>query len=481
MSVGAPLAVAEAPTAMPRRWTWIAQAYGLLVSAVLAYFLLGLVIQVSDSFGNLLAVQASSMGELLRGQLSQQAYLRPLLWAQIKLVYEWSGGDYYAWFRGVHVAQVVVLIALCVRLMRPATATDAALVPLGLAVLVGAHTFVPLLREAHPINSYLSIAIACVAAANLSFQAAPRRLTDALALALFAGAVLTVESGVLVWVVCTAAYVLGARGLSRSAIVRMTWCLAAYLAVRMLVLDVGTPSLAERASGFGFRQLEPAELQARFEGRAWMFYLYNVVSSVATVLFAEPKGGVWRFVYELLTRNVHPWTLVSVLSSTAAAALVASFVWTRRGRVRTWTFDADDRIVGVFAAVLAANAVVSFPYTKNVIMSPAGVFFSLAVFAAARHRIARPGRPIVTVALFAILTCGWAYRVAGNHYNLRYTAAAERAVWVGVDDWLDRQRITLGSPEAQTLRDTLRADALRVHPTPYQPGSAWMRWFDIDW
>lgn len=482
MSLDAPLVTTDGAVAATRRWTLIAQAYGLLVSAVLSYFLLGLVVQVSDSFGNLLAVQASSMSELVSGQLSQQAYLRPLLWAQIKLVFDWSRGDYYAWFRGVHVAQVVVLVALCIRVMRPATAAEAALVPLALAVLVGAHTFVPLLREAHPINSYLTIVIACVAAANLAFESAPRRFTDALALILFAGAVLTVESGVLVWVVCAAAYMLGARGLSRQAIVRMTWCLAAYIAVRMLVLDVGTPSLAERASGFGFRQLEPAELVARFEGRAWTFYLYNVVSSFSTVLLSEPKGGVWRFVYELSTRNVHPWTLVSVLSSAAATALVAWFVWARRDRLWMRTFDAEDRIVGVFVAVLAANAVVSFPYTKSVIMSPAGVFLSLAVFAAARQWIGRaPSRVAVTAVLFTCLTCGWAYRVAGNHYNLRYTAAEERAVWVGVDEWLNQQHIILATPEARALRDTLRADALRVHPTPYQPGSAWMRWFDIDW
>jgi len=461
----------------------MAQAYGLVVSAVLAYFLLGLVIQVSDSFGNLLAVQMPTLGELVRDQLSQQAYLRPLLWVQIKLVYAWSGGDYYAWFRGIHVAQAAVLIVLCVRLMRPATAVDAALVPLSLAVLVGAHTFVPLLREAHPINSYLTIAIACVAAANLAFQTRSRWYTDALAVVLFVGSVLTVESGILVWVVCAASYILGARGVSRSAITRMTICLIAYFGIRMLVLDVGTPSLAERASGFGFRQLEPAELVARFEGHAWMFYLYNVVSSLATVLFAEPKGGVWRFVFEVSTGTVHPWTMVSVVSSTTATGLVAWFVWTRRDRVRTWSFDGNERLVGVFLAVLAANAVISFPYTKNVIMSPAGVFFALAVYAAARQwfESAAATRLVATVVLFAVLTCGWAYRAAGTHYNLRRTAAEQRAVWVTVDTWLERQRIELVRPEARELRDALRADALRIHPTPYQPDSAWTRWFDIDW
>ena len=155
------------------RWRWLAQAYGLLVSAVLGYFLLGLTVQVSDSFGNLLAVQRPSLLEILSDQFSQRAYLRPLLWAQIKVVYELAGGQYYLWFRGIQVAQVFLLVALTVRLMRPANARDVALVPLGLAVLIGSHTFVPLLREAFPINSFLTVAICCVAAANLALREAP--------------------------------------------------------------------------------------------------------------------------------------------------------------------------------------------------------------------------------------------------------------------------------------------------------------------
>jgi hypothetical protein len=466
-----------------RRWTLLAHAYGLLVAAVLGYFLFGLVVQVSDSFGNLLAVQAPTLGELLRDQFSQRAYLRPLLWAQIKIVYELSDGQYFLWFRGLHVVQVIVLVALCVRLMRPRAALDAALVPLALAVLIGSHTFAPLVREAFPINSFLTIAICCVAVANLALRGQSRWYADALALGIFVACVLTVESGALIWVVCAAAYAMGARGLSRAAVATMTACLVGYFVLRMFLLDVGTPSLAERASGFGFGILEPSELIARFEGRAWIFYAYNVVSSISTVLFSEPKGGAWRFAFELSTGTVHPWSAVSVVSSAAATALVAWFVWTRRHRLRRWTLDEDDRIVGVFVAVLVANAVISYPYTKNVIMSPAGAFFALAVYVAARRWLEHvPAKHLgLTAILFAVLTCGWAYRVAGVHYNLRWTAAEQRAQWVSVDSWLERQRIPLRGQDGQALRDTLRRDAVSNHPTPFQPAATWLRWFDIDW
>ena len=466
-----------------RRWEVVAYGYGLLVTAVLGYFLVGLTIQVSDSFGNLLAIQEPSLGQVLRDQLSQRGYLRPLLWGQIKAIYELSGGNYFLWFRGIHVLQVAALIALCVHVMRPRDAVDAALVPLSLAVVVGAHTFVPMVREAFPINSFLTIAIACVAALALAQRERPRWYVDAFAVALLAGSILTVESGVLVWVVAVAAYLVGMRGISRNAVIAMTACVAVYMLFRMLVLDVGSPSLSERASGFGFSILEPSELVRRFEGRAWIFYLYNVVSSIATVLFSEPKGGAWRFAWELTTGTVHPWTLVSVVSSTAATVLLTWFVWSRRASIRAWRLEPHDRLVIVFAGVLLANAVISFPYTKNVIMSPAGVFLGLAVYAASRAWLhAVPQRHVAfAVVLFAVLTCGWAFRVAGNHYNLRWTAAEQRAEWVTVDRWLERQRIALRTADARALHDVLRRDALVNHPTPFQPSRRWTRWFDIDW
>jgi len=145
--------------------------------------------------------------------------------------------------------------------------------------------------------------------------------------------------------------------------------------------------------------------------------------------------------------------------------------------------DEADRLVIVFAGVLLANAVISFPYTKNVIMSPSGVFLGLAVYAASRAwlQVIPQRHAAITVVLFTVLTCGWAFRVAGNHYNLRRSAAEQRAEWVTVDSWLDRQHIALRSADARALHDALRRDALVNHPTPFQPSTRWRNWFDIDW
>ena len=41
--------------------------------------------------------------------------------------------------------------------------------PIGLAALIGSHTIAWTLREAFPINAYLTIVLCCAAAANLEW------------------------------------------------------------------------------------------------------------------------------------------------------------------------------------------------------------------------------------------------------------------------------------------------------------------------
>lgn len=108
----------------------------------------------------------------MRSEFSQRAYLRPFLWAHLKIVYDLSGGN-FTWFRGVHVVQVFALVLLYLRLVRPRTWPDVALVPLGLAALVGSHTFQGTVTEAFPVNTFMTVLLCCLAAANLAL-AAPR-------------------------------------------------------------------------------------------------------------------------------------------------------------------------------------------------------------------------------------------------------------------------------------------------------------------
>jgi hypothetical protein len=441
-----------------------------MAAATLGSFLLGLPVQVSDSFGNMLKL-SSSWSDLFYSEFTQHAYMRPMMWAHLKAVYDLSAGHYFAWFRGAHVVQVVTLVLLYLALVRPRSWRDVAILPFGLAVLFGMHTFTGTVREAFPLNTFMTILICSFAAAVVAL--APYRWwNDLLAVALFVVAALTVETGLLVWVVFVGAALTGARGVSKFGLAALVALLAAYFYVRFGPLDVGAPSLLERSSGFGFRVLEPGELMERFGANPIPFYIYNVVTSAISVLLSEPTAGVFRVTRAVTTGTVEPAMLLEVVSSIAVTLLIASFVWSRRRQWRARQLDRDDRLVLLFGFVLAANAAISYPYTKDVIMSPAGAFLALAAFAAARHVANLPGdvrHPEVAVLLASVaLLVGftWAVRVERLHLVLREAAVVERRDWAYIDGDVARGAVLVPDARARSLMRTLQHDALVRHPAP---------------
>lgn len=463
------LAAGSAASPIHRRAQWLSYLYALLAGLALGHFLLGLPIQFTDSFGNMLKL-SGSWSELLYGEFTQHAYLRPLLWANLKLVYDLSGGDYFTWFRGVHVVQVLILVLLYVALVRPRTLLDAAVLPLGLAVLFGMHTFAGTIREAFPINTFMTLLILCFAAAIVAL--APYRWwNDVVAMLLFVVAALTVETGLLVWVIFVGARLVGARGISRAGMYGLAALLAAYFYVRFWVLGVGSPGLVERSSGFGFAMLDPADLEARFGANPIGFYLYNVVTSAVSVLFSEPTAGVFRVTSAVMRGDLDPSMIMNVIGTSFVTAVVAAFAWGRRHAWLSWRFERDDQLVALFIMVLVANAVISYPYTKDVIMSPAGAFFAVAGFVAIRNTLTwLPSRVSPRVATLAVagaaLVSGmWAVRVIGTHLNLRTGAYVERNEWVYAESSLAEEGVTLSGTDAALLQE-LRNEAIFTYPPP---------------
>lgn len=441
----------------------VAAAYGAgaLVILGLALALLAIPIQVSDSFGNMLKL-STPWPQFVVQEFTQPSYLRPLLWVQLKAVYDLSGGHYFWWFRGFHVIQVVVLVWLYLHLVRPRTWRDTAAVPLGLAMLVGHHAFAGTVNEAFPINTFLTIVISCLAAAALALGT-PRRGNAVLAVALALYAALTIESGLLVFVVFAVAAITGARGVSRPGLVALAVTLVGYFALRFAVLDVGTPSLSERSSGFGFSVLDPPELTRRFTDHRFAFYAYNVAASALSVVFGEPRGGVFRLIDGLRLGAPYPSLLATAVASTAASALIGAFAWRRLGAWRARQFTHDDRLVLLFLALLPANAAISFPYTKDVIMSPAAAFMALAACVAARDLLLpHPAgvRRGLALAACALLSVAWSIRLLSLHVEMRVAQHKVREEWAYVDDWIALQRLDISGPGARALKDALRDDAL---------------------
>jgi hypothetical protein len=222
-----------------------------------------------------------------------------------------------------------------------------------------------------------------------------------------------------------------------------------------------------------------------FGGNPLPFYAYNVASAALGVLFGEPRDGVWRVTRSVLEGGVDVPRAIVAVSSTFATLLIAWSAWHRRRAWRARRFDRRDQLLLLFGAVLAANSAISFAYTKDVIMSPAGLFFAAALFAAAcdlLDRLPRADRRTAALALsvLAVVSCTWAIRAVGIHAALARTGFQVREQWAYVDDWLARSGFHDMKPSERALLRHLRDDAVIRHPARPPIDERWTRLFEID-
>ena len=451
-----------------------------LLAAVLAlgfaYDVTRIPVQVTDSLGDLLEVQVEpSMASAFASGLTIPGFLRPLKAVQTRLVSDLSMGSYTLAFRGVHVVLLLLTIWMFVRVMQVDTGTDLAAAAFALTVLLGLHTFANLLREAYPINHFLEIMLFALIALRLA-QGKPGWLPDTAAALLLAVGALVVESGLLIWVVIVAAWLSGMRGISTRGLVLVTLLLCGYAYWRFVVIASGVPTLDERSSAVWLRVLNPEEINARFGGNPMQFFGYNIAAAVLSVLLSEPRAGLWVTVRAYLDSELWPWMVVALVCSTVTTALIITAAissWRdRAGR------DGSDRFYFIAVAVIAANAVLTYGYLKNDLMSLAGCFYALAAYAAVRRLLRRSSgmRPL-TVAVLGVLlltaSAGWAVRTAGLHYSLRYAAFKNRNEWAAVPErWLDR-------PEWRPVTERLRTDALGRRGVAPRFFPTWQaRWFE---
>lgn len=454
-----------------------------VVALSFSYDLMRAPVQLSDSLGGILEAQRSpSVYATFVGILDGKAFLRPLHFAQIKALFDLANGHYWLVYRGFHALLLIAAALLFIRVLDVRTWMDLSAAVFALTVLTGLHTFRGTVREAFPINHYLEIVVLCLLTVNLA-RSRGGWWVDAAAAATFVVASLTLESGLLVWVVVVAAGAAGMRGISGRGVVTVTTLLGVYLAVRFFVLLTGTPGLSERSSGFLLTTLNPAELQARFGDNPIWFYAYNVVASAMSVLLSEPQNGVFESVRAWLRGDVPPRLYVATVSSVICTTTIIWVGATRLSARRWHSLSSSDQLLFLFWAVLLTNAALSYAYTKDEVVSVAGVFYAFAAFAAARHaldwvhqRSWMISRVVLYVMLFAVATA-WAFRSAGVHHMIRVQAFEQRS------DWAFRMETIRDSGDPDDRRATalirqLRDDALEMRlPNRY----LLPRWADRWW
>ena len=433
-----------------------AYSFALLLALSVAYDLWRMPLQVSDSLEEIVFVSRfDGVGEAFAAGLDTSNYFRPLRIAQTKAIATLSGGAYHTGFKAFHAALVLAAFLLFVRALDVRTNADLVAAGFALLVFTGIHTFLGLVKEAYPVNHFLEVVALSLLALNLA-RSRGGVLVDLAAAAAVAAACLTLESGVLVWVVLAAARASGLRGVSARGLAAATVLVAVYAAVRLFVVRSDVSDMMTRDTGFLFGFISPADARARWGHAGWL-YLYNVVASVLSVLFAEPRRGVWVATRSIIEGEIPIRFWVYLVSQLGATALILTAAREFR----------QLKLIPIFATVLIANAAISFAYTKDEIVSVAGAFYALAAYAAARHVIARSGqlrRPAAAAlgAALVCVSCAWGVRVFGVHHVLQSHAFKNRSDWAELpQDWKSRG-IWPSNEETADLIARLRSEALRT-------------------
>jgi hypothetical protein len=468
-------------------WSRAPYAYALLLALGLAYFLVRMPYQISDDLEHLLIFQFQSLKDVLVTRLTGPESMRPGMWLTQKVFFDLApSGRYFPTYKAVHVALLIALVVLFVRLLRVRTAIDVIASPVALTALVGLHTFNVTMREGYPVNHFMIVLVCCLIVTNLASSCPYRAWHDVVAVLAFTYAVFTFESGVLVWVCIVTAFAGGWRGVSPRGVVGATAVLLAYLIVRFTLLDVGTRTLGFTSSGYGFSVRDTGELVQLFGNAPWKFYIYNIMCAALTVLFSEPRAGVFQFVQFVMRGDAPAWSIANLVVSTLSTILIAANLIPRIHRWRQSRFERDDVLMLMFVAMLAANSAISYPYLKEVVMSPAGLFYAVALFIALRDLLNRvreqPSAIGVWLAIpLFVLSTGWSLRAATLAQTLRASAFVNRNDWAAAEEREDEVRPgwRRRHPDAERLVHQLRDEVVNMHvPQPYTMPRWTKTWFD---
>ena len=243
--------------------------------------------------------------------------------------------------------------------------------------------------EAYPVNHSLEVVAFCLLALVLS-RSKGGRWVDIAASSTFLAAAFTVESGLLVWVVIVAARLdRRPRHLTRRALLVVT------------LLAAGVPGLAFRISAHRRSRPVGAQLGLRSAAggsRRAPAPLRRVAVRLLRVQrrLVDPDGAVLGTSRRHLDdpggdrawkdRRRHDRQRRVVNRDDCGDWIVCR---NPRPAVAAFTLERDDQLVFVSVAVIVANAVISYGYTKDEIMGPAGTFYALAAFCGGRVRFCR--------------------------------------------------------------------------------------------
>jgi hypothetical protein len=202
-----------------------------------------------------------------------------------------------------------------------------------------------------------------------------------------------------------------------------------------------------------------------FSQAPWMLWLYNTIATLFTVLFSEPRQGVYVFVQSLLEGSVPTWLWIHVLSSGITTLLIAV-------RLATGSpFTPHDRhLIAIGLVLLIVGSGLGFLYTRDRIALTAGVGYVVLLYVAVAGLLERASgthwRRLAAAMCVSVLAVGWTMRAAETSLQLR------DAAWDFHMEWQHRYGDRPAGPPFSVV-ERLRVDALHEPPADPRGDPAW--------
>lgn len=388
---------------------------------------------------------------------------RPIFTISTKLIYDVAGLRVWV-YKAITLAQFAAILGCYLALFRVATKRDALAACLAIGCFVGLHS-TRVLFTFYPISLHSLALLLILVTAVLAVNAdRPRRWFWYFALSLIAPMVL--ELGILAPMLVVVLALAGAPGVDRRGAIGSVAGFLIYAVVRVSLSPIGgqVPWFLHE-SGLGFSMVEDHRLRELFGHAPYLFWIYNVVATLMTVLFSEPRGGQFNFLAGLIVGATPAWQWAHLVSSILTTLIVAWAIVGRRleGRER--------HLAGLGATLLFAGSLFGFLYTRDRIALAAGAGYAVLVFVAFSRLTAPAGwrRPLA-VSLASLVFALWTVRDIEAVLHVR-----DRA-YENYLDWVSRYDATgaLLVPDAE-FREQMHA-AVMASPPP-DPGCdpAWTK------
>jgi len=423
---------------------------------------------ISWSFGDTVPLmqKAARLGwrEAAVDAFARGVEYRPLFMLSIKAFIETIGTTIWL-YQALVLLQFGVVLATIVWLCRPSGRQRALAACLAVSVFC-ALPGTRILFGFWPLNQHSGALVLVLCAAALAFREQTRRFDWVLGLIALA-AMFGLELGLLLAPVIVILWLARAPGVSWRGAASVLVATGIYLAIRLgLGSDHGLPA-SHNEIGFGFTMLTPAQISTRFGSPPVLLWMYNAASTLSSVLFSEPRDGVFSFAESLLAHDMESWRWFHVGLSALTSAMILVGLCLRSSR------SSHDRLLVVLGlTLLVFGSGLGFLYTRDRIALSAGVGYALLMYVAAASLMEwRPAHGWIRTAArgaLIVLAAGWVVRGGELFFQLRDTA------WDYHLEWTARFNEKGGVTEERTeLFKALQQEALSRTPADPRSDPAW--------